>query len=209
MKFNSTHSIAVSWANNLNRRVNKEGIDFQKMVLGLEILLHNIPKLILVVVVAAGLGILLQSLITMATFACLRRYIGGLHAKNGIRCTIMSLVMFVAIPFSMQAVYIDRITLSIFFLLSSLVLYGYSPADTESRPIIGKIKRKRLKIKSITACFFLFLTALVLQNKAFYVLIVLGVTYGVIAILPITYTILGRSVNNYEKHEGSISNESR
>jgi len=201
MKLHSTHSIAMSWATNLNQYVKREGTDFNKMVLGLEILLHNIPKLILVAVIATALGILQQSLITLATFACIRRYAAGLHARSGFKCTLMSLLMFVAIPFAVQFININLITMTMIFLLSSFAIYRYAPADTDARPIIGKAKRKRLKTKSLTACICLFFVALALQNEALYALVVLGVTYGVIAILPITYTILGRSVNNYENHE--------
>ena len=91
--------MALSWANALNQRTKKEGSDFQKMVLGLEILLHNIPKLILMVVLSAVLGILMQTFIIWIPFAIVRRYASGLHAQNGITCTIMTLLMFVAVPY--------------------------------------------------------------------------------------------------------------
>ena len=55
-------------------------------------------------------------------------------------------------------------------LFSSLAIYVYFSADTKARPIIGKAKRQKLKIKSVAACVFLLLMALMLQNEAFYVL---------------------------------------
>ena len=201
MKTDMLHSIAVSWVGCLNRYVKKEGTDLQKMVLGMEIFLHNIPKLVLMVFVAYLVGILPQSLLAWLSFAIVRRYASGLHASNSIVCMLMTLVMFVAVPYVIQDTYMSVWILLLTFAIIGLGLYRYAPADTLAQPIIGQRKRARLKRGALTASLFLLISALVLNNGAFNAMIVSGALYALVAVLPLTYKILGRSMNNYEKYE--------
>jgi len=195
------HSIAIKCVSSLNRHVKKEGADVQKMVLGVEIFLHNIPKLVLTVLISALLGILPLTLLTWLPFACIRRYASGLHASNNIACTLTTLLMFVAMPYLMQGTHTNIGVLFLVFGLVGIGLYKYAPADTKARPILGKAKRARLKKKSVIASVCMLAFALVLRNGAFYVLISTGAVYALITVLPATYTILGRSKNNYEQYE--------
>jgi len=201
LKKDILHDLSVSWATQLNRYVNREGVDFQKMVLGLEIMLHNVPKMVLMVVMAFALGILPQTLAVWFPFVLLRRYASGLHASGSIRCTIVSLLMFVAIPYVLWGLYIDEAFLSIALMGTAFMMYKYAPADTAERPIIGKLKRVRLKKKAVVACCFLLALTLLFLREEFYVLIVTGAFFVVVTIMPLTYRVLRRSMNNYEKFE--------
>jgi accessory gene regulator B len=195
--------MAVTWTSKLNRYVHKEGLELRKMTLGMEIILHNIPKLVLMVSVAALLGILLHTVITWFAFACIRRYASGLHASNGITCTLMTLLMFVAAPFALQVTYVD-ISVAVLLLMFALIgfaLYLYAPADTAARPILGEKKRARLKKKTVTSSIIVLALTLVFLDEAFYGHVVLGASYVVLTVLPLAYRILGRSMNNYEQYE--------
>ena len=194
MKASYTHTLAVAWTSSLNRYVQKEGIDLQKMTLGLEIILHNIPKLVLMTATAAFWGILPQTMITWLSFACIRRYSSGLHASNGITCTFMTLLMFVAAPIALQNLYIGATTLTAIFAIIGLALYKYAPADTASRPILGSKKRARLKKKAVVTSTIVLALSLLFVDSIYYVNIVTGAIYTVIVALPLTYQILGRSM---------------
>jgi len=171
------------------------------MILGLEIVLHNVPKLILLVVVSNFMGILPHSTITWLSFACIRRYASGLHARNSITCTVMTLLMFAAIPYALQDMYLYGEILILIFVVISLMLYKFAPADTASRPILGKRKRAKLKVKAVASSIFLLILTIIFSTESFYVLTAVGAIYAVIAILPCTYFILRRSLNNYEQFE--------
>ena len=202
MKKISTYSLSVALTHKINQHVQREGKDLQKMLLGMQILLHNIPKMILIITVSYFLGILPQTLITWFSFAIIRSYASGLHANNGITCAIMSLIMFVAIPYSLQGIYIiNAAALVLFFVIAMFGLYKYAPADTAARPIIGKNKRVRLKKRALAASIVLLVIALLFLNENHYVLVTTGVSYALICILPITYKLMKRSMNNYEQHE--------
>jgi accessory gene regulator B len=202
LKTVTVNSLATACAECLNRNlsVKKENTDYLKMVYGLESIFHNVPKLILMIIFSALLGILPQTFITLLPFALIRRYAAGVHAKNSISCALMSLIMFVAVPFLAKGIYVNAAIMFLSLAFVAFIMYRYAPADTEARPILGNMKRKKLKRKAIIACAFLPVLALIL-HETFYVLIVTGAIYAAIAVLPVTYNFLGRSINNYEQYE--------
>lgn len=201
MKAYSINRIALCCATCLNRSLNKEGSDFQKMVLGLEILLHNLPKMILLIGVALMLNMLPLAIVTWLPFAVMRTFAAGLHAKNSINCTVSTLFMFIVAPYFAYGFYLNIFSLLLVFAVVMLVLYKYAPADTAARPILGKIKRARLKKKSLISCALILAFALIFLNETFYVLIALGAIYTAVVVSPITYKILKRRMNNYEQYE--------
>ena len=201
MKEDVIHSWSAAWVNNLNRHANKEGIELKKMILGMEILLHNMPKMVLMMAIAVYLSILPQTLVTWLSFIVIRRNSGGLHAGNSITCTIMTLLMFVAVPYALTEIQIGIGAFLLIFAVIGLGLYRYSPSDTAARPIIGKKKRARLKKGAVAACVFILALGLLLRNEMLYGLFTAGALYALIAVLPFTYKILGESMNNYESYE--------
>lgn len=84
------------------------------------------------------------------------------------------------------------------------ILNRYVP-DTAARPILGKKKRAKLKKKAAIASGFVLSLALILRftlnDQIFYSLVALGAMYAVVSVLPVTYMLLGRSMNNFEKFE--------
>jgi len=57
------HKSALCFASKLNLYIGKEGLDFKKMLLGTEILLINISKLVVMYLLAAMLGVLLYTVV--------------------------------------------------------------------------------------------------------------------------------------------------
>ena len=171
------------------------------MTLGIEIILHNIPKMVLLVVIALPLGILPQAMIMFFVFAAFRRSASGLHANSAMTCTLVTLLQFAAVPYALQGIYINVEVLLIVFALVGLGMYKYAPADTAARPLLGGKKRARLKKEAIVTSGLLLALALVLRNEALYSLFAMGAVYALIAILPLTYKILGKSMNNYKSYE--------
>ena len=201
MTENIIHTIALNLTDKLNTHANKEGIDLLKMTLGIEIFLINIPKIIFILIISMVLGILPQTLTVFLSFAVIRRYACGLHAKKSITCTLVSMLMFVAVPYVLNGIEVNLLALTLIFIVVIILLYKYAPADTDARPIIGQKQRKLLKKKAIIASAVLFLLALSMDDGGINLWVAIGMVYGVVAILPHTYKILGRSVNNYEEYE--------
>ena len=205
MKADITHSLAVRWTSRLNRRVNKEGTDLQKMILGVEILLHTIPKLVLVVVSALILGILPQVLATWIPFEILRKYVRGLHAGSNFSCTIVSLVAFVAVPYAVQNIEVHVGILLLTYVLVGIGVYKYAPADTAARPVIGEKQRGMLKKKALGVTIIIPVLTVILLDNTWYILVAIGAALALVFILPVTYRVMGRTINNYERYERQLT----
>ncbi|MDP4145187.1 MAG: accessory gene regulator B family protein [Bacillota bacterium] len=188
----------------VNKRLNKEGLELQKMKLGFEILLINISKFIVIFAVAAVFNLLLEVSIMTLTFALIRKNAFGLHSKSSIVCTISSVIMFVLGSYLSSYIKLNNYAVLVTFLMTNLLLYKYSPGDTESHPLLGEKLRNKLKRDSVLTGIFLMLIALIIPNGTIKTLISLAVAYEVISILPITYKILKRGYKNYEKYERAI-----
>ena len=186
----------------INRHTNKEGLELEKMVLGMEIFLINVSKLIIIYSLAAWLGILMLTFATHVAFAVVKRYSFGLHAQNSTVCTVVSCSMFVFIPLLLSDLRIDNnVVVAAVFAAVIFVLYRYAPADTKARPIIGARLRKQLNRRAVVCGMSVAATALLIPNESLKLSLVLGAVYQSISILPITYKILRRSERNYENYE--------
>ena len=196
-----TQKMAQHLVDSINVYARKEGLELQKMVLGMEILLLNISKLIIIYVLAYWCGILDKTFIIHASFALVKRYSFGLHALNSTVCTLVSCCLFVVIPLLISDVGIhNKIVIAIFpFII--FALYRYAPADTKARPLIGTMLRKSLKKKAVVCGVVVMAIALLIPNESIKLLLVLGAVYQSIFILPLTYKILKRSERNYEEYE--------
>lgn len=185
----------------LNRHLNKEGLELQKMKLGIEILLINISKLIIIMLVSIYFSLLKQTVFMLIVFAIMRRNAFGLHAKNSVVCIIMSLIMFVFGAYLSSFIELNNYVVFIVFIIMSFLFYKYAPADTEKHPLLGPKLRNKLKRNSVISCILLMIIVLLIHNSEIKTLNIFAVSFEVISILPITYKILKRSWKNYEKYE--------
>ena len=184
----------------LEKNLEFDDIEKEKLYLGIISILINVIKTSLICLIALITGCLKETLFMILVFFCLRVTAAGLHAKSNFDCTIISLIAYIG--GSNLAIYmpINRGGIIICILLT-IALYKYSPADTSNKPIIGKEVRKKLKLKTLkTAIIFLTLNLITLNIKLVN-LTMYAMLFQVISILPITYKLLKRSYNNYERYE--------
>lgn len=197
-----TESLASTMAERMNKERDGEYIDYLKMKLGLEMLLINLAKIGLVYGVALTFHLMWQTLIMHGAYFAIRRTAFGLHANNSIICSILSLALFIGIPFlSQNYIMLDNYMVGILGFIFTALLYRYAPADTDKFPLLGKERREKLRRITVTACLIIVLIALVCPSPVVKSLLMLGVMSQVIMVLPITYKLLKRSYNNYENYE--------
>lgn len=176
-----------------------------KMKLGIEIILINLSKLIVIFLVAAQVNLLKESLFMILVFASIRKSSFGLHAQNSIVCTITSLTIDVFGAFISYYITLNNFMVFIIFVFINICLYRYAPADTENHPLIGKKLRQNLRRQSVTVGIILMILTLIIQNPTVKAMIIIATGAQVISILPITYRILNRGYKNYEKYERGIN----
>lgn len=187
--------------NKINSYLHKEGLELQKMKLGLEILLINISKFFIIFTIASIFNLLKESLLMTLVFASIRRNAFGLHAKNSFICTLVSLNIFVVGAYLSYYLKFNNYTTFIIFTIVNILLYKYAPADTENHPLLGANLRNKRKKEAVITGIVLMIIALLIPNNIVKTLMSLSAISAVIIILPITYSLLKRRYKNYEQYE--------
>ena len=201
MEAKAIYTLSQNLAHWLNRYTNKEGLEFTKMAIGIEVILINISKLVIMYLIAIILGVVVQTLFIHGAYIMIKRYSFGLHALNSTVCTIVSCLLFVAVPWFVFGIMINNVMVLTVFPFIILSMYLYAPADTKARPIIGSKRRSRLKWKAVVSALLLMVITIAIPNESVKLLLTLGAVYQVISILPLTYKILKRSEKNHEQFE--------
>ncbi|MCR3758932.1 accessory gene regulator B family protein [Clostridium felsineum] len=200
-KLNFVEKLSQDVAIKLNKHLKKEGIELVKLKFGLEVIFINIFKLIILFLVAYYCKLLKETVIMLVVFGCLRSNAFGLHAKNSIVCTLMSLLMFVLGGYLSRYLMFNNYIVVISFCIVILFLLKYAPGDTEAHPLVGEKLRNRLKKNAVIIGVLLMVVALIVPDKEIKTCIILSGFYETISILPITYKILKRRYKNYYEFE--------
>jgi len=194
-------SLASRMALWMNKERQGDHIDYLKMKLGIETILTNVTKGIIVYGIAIILGLFLQTLILHVAYMVVRRYSYGLHANSSTVCSVISVILFIGTPILCQYIPFTSLIVIGCGLLFITLLYLYAPADTDKSPIIGAERRRSLRIKSIVACSVITGVAFLYPDPFIKSLLMLGMAIQIVMILPLTYKLLKRSVKNYEQYE--------
>ncbi len=117
---------------------NGDDLTYKKIKYGLDVIFINISKFLIVFLSALILGIFKEVLILSVGMIVIRRYAFGVHAKSSFVCTILTFAMTIGGVYIVKQINCTNYVLIGVFLLTSLILSIYAPADTEKRPIIGE-----------------------------------------------------------------------
>ena len=193
--------MAQSLALWINGYAQKDELALKKMTYSLEVILLGVTKYIVIYTLAFLTGLLFQAVVVHFAFGFIKRYSFGLHARSSIVCTVVCCILFVGVPWGLAGFGIGNHIVVPLFTCITYFLYKYAPADTKAYPLIGKERRATLKRKAVCSGLIIMVIAFLLPNENMKLLLALGAGIQTIAILPITYKILRRSVRNYEVYE--------
>lgn len=185
----------------LERHLDFTDIERDKLYYGVITLLINIIKSTFIFCIALFLGMIKEVLIIAVIIASLRLTSSGLHAKSNLMCTVITLVAYIGSSILSRNLSINYQIAFIICIVLTFILFRYSPADTENRPILGKEQRRKLKIQTLIIALIILIINFIVSNNLILNLTMYAMIVQTIAILPITYKILKRSCNNYEKYE--------
>lgn len=142
-----------NWMNHINQRSGEEN---QVIQYGLELLLDNLLKFLLIEIMGILIGKGWQTLIVLFSFCGLRLQAGGKHAKTGIGCGL-SMIAIWAISILGDSFYkINLIMLGYIYMICSGIVVSCVPRTINIEYFTLQEKRKK-KLYS-----FLFLTGLLL-----------------------------------------------
>lgn len=204
VQMNWIESLANKAALWINQERKGEHIDYLKMKLGIEMILINLSKSIFVYGVAIICHLFVEVLLIHSAYYAIRRVAFGLHANSSTQCTVISMVIVLAEAYLCQFIILNNYIILGLGILLAILIYRYAPADTDKFPLIGQKRRQKLRNKAVITCCVIVLLTYIIPNTLVKSLLLSGVFTQVVLILPITYKILKRSVNNYEKYEREI-----
>lgn len=176
---------------------------------GIQLLLGEVPKMIILFALGFVLGIGWYTLIAFIAIMPYRAASGGFHLKSHLGCILGT-----------SAFYYGNVYLSKFILLSSIQKYSliigalilgiimvhlYAPADTESVPIISKNERRKKKILSYITLIVTLFVATIIQDNIISNIFIFGVIIQSTMISKIAYKIT-KNEYGYEVYQKQTIN---
>ncbi|MRF36016.1 accessory regulator AgrB [Staphylococcus sp. KY49P] len=162
-----------NFAKNLQLRNNLDHIEYLKMRLGMQVLVNNFFKAIVIYGVSILCHMFLYTLTVHLSFFIIRHFAHGAHAKNSLACYIESLIYFVLLPWIVGYIQVPSLLMYPLALIGLIIISIYAPSATKKQPIPEQL-RKGKKIKSICVTLILLLISLFL-NEPYQQLVLLGI----------------------------------
>ena len=168
---------------------------------GLQVIIGEIPKGIIIFLIAYLLGIFKLTLIAVLIIAPYRCFSGGIHMKTHIGCIIATLVIYsgsaIIGKYIVLTGMIKYIIAFCVWTFCMVMIKLYAPADTENVPILRKQERKQKQFFSYIILTVEFIIALIINNSVITSIIIFGDLIQTLTITRIAYNI----TNNKYGHE--------
>ena len=138
----------------LTKRIRKEmpEIDDERAEVinyGLQNIVGEIPKILLLFIIATVLGMLKEVLFMFIVLTPYRGASGGFHLKTHLGCILGTTIFYCGIVFLSQHIVLENITkyiwIGIIWIFGMIMIKLYAPADTENVPILSEKDRKKKK----------------------------------------------------------------
>lgn len=161
---------------------------------GLEIIIGEIPKLILLVVVAIILKIGWLVVFAYLTMLPYKVMAGGFHLKTNIGCLIGTFTVYygnvlISKYMVIEPIYLKYIIIIATWIFSIIMISLYAPADTINLPILRKKERKTKKILSYIFATIMLIGSLVIKNNTLANILLINVIVESICISRLAYKI--------------------
>ena len=160
---------------------------------GLQNIIGVLPKGIIILLIAYGLGIFKLTLISILIIAPYRVVSGGVHMKTHIGCIIYTLLLYSGSAllgkYIILAGNIKLIVAITIWAFCMIMIKLYAPADTENLPILRKKERKQKQIFSYIILTFEFLIAIIIKNSTISGIIIFGDFVQTLTITRIAYKL--------------------
>ena len=187
----------------LTNRIRKEmpEIDDERaeiIMYGLQNIIGELPKGIIILIIAYFLGIFKLTLISILIIAPYRGLSGGVHMKTHIGCIVYTLILYSGSALLGKYIILTGIskyiTAFIVWTFCMIMIKLYAPADTENVPILMKKERKQKQIFSYIALTVEIIIAIFISNTTIAGIIIFGDFIQTLTITRFAYKI------NYNKY---------
>ena len=160
---------------------------------GLQNIIGELPKGIIILLIAYLLGLFKLTLLAVLFVAPYRCVSGGVHMKTHIGCIIYTLILYSGTALiGKYVVLTGTIKYVITFMIWSfciIMIKLYAPADTENVPILRKKERLQKQIFSYIILTVEFIIALTINNSVITSIIIFGSLIQTFTITRFAYNI--------------------
>lgn len=182
----------------LTNRIRKEmpEVDDEQaeiIMYGLQNIIGELPKGIIILVIAYFLGIFKLTLMSVLIIAPYRCFSGGVHMKTHIGCIIYTLILYSGSALLGKYIALVGITKYIVafvvWTFCMIMIKLYAPADTENVPILREKERKQKRIFSYIILTVEFVIAVLINNTTIAGIIIFGDLIQTLTITRLAYKI--------------------
>ena len=182
----------------LTKKIRKEmpEVDDERaevIMYGLQNIIGELPKGIIILIIAYILGIFKLTVISILIIAPYRCVSGGVHMKTHIGCIIYTLLLYSGSSLLGKYIVLTgnvKIMLAIaIWIFCMIMIKLYAPADTENLPILRKKERKQKQILSYIIITSEILIAIFIKNKTISGIIIFGDFIQTLTITRIAYKV--------------------
>lgn len=182
----------------LTKKIRKEmpEVDDERaevIMYGLQNIIGELPKGIIILMIAYILGIFKLTVIAILIIAPYRCVSGGVHMKTHIGCIIYTLLLYSGSSLLGKYIVLTgnvKIMLAIaIWIFCMIMIKLYAPADTENLPILRKKERKQKQILSYIIITSEILIAIFIKNTTISGIIIFGDFIQTLTITRIAYKV--------------------
>ena len=182
----------------LTKKIRKEmpEVDDERaevIMYGLQNIIGELPKGIIILIIAYILGIFKLTVISILIIAPYRCVSGGVHMKTHLGCIIYTLLLYSGSSLLGKYIVLTgnvKIMLAIaIWIFCMIMIKLYAPADTENLPILRKKERKQKQILSYIIITSEILIAIFIKNTTISGIIIFGDFIQTLTITRIAYKV--------------------
>ena len=182
----------------LTNRIRKEmpEVDDERaeiIMYGLQNIIGELPKGVIILLIAYLLGIFKLTLTAVLIIAPYRCFSGGVHMKTHMGCIIYTLILYSGSALLGKYIILTGIAKYIiafvFWTFCMIMLKLYAPADTENVPILREKERKQKQIFSYIVLTVEFIIAVFISSTTISGIIIFGDFIQTLTITRLAYKI--------------------
>lgn len=176
---------------------------------GLQLIIGEIPKMILLFGLSFLLGIGWYMVFAYIAIIPYRTVSGGFHLHTHLGCIISTIVFFYGDIIISKYLILNEIQkymlVALCLVFGLLMISMYAPADTEEVPIISKKERKTKKILSYIILIITLGISLFIQNQVLSNILIIGTILQSISISRVAYK-LTKNKYGHELYKKQLEN---
>lgn len=175
---------------------------------GMQLIIGEIPKILITFAIAYILGVLKYTLITLLILMPYRGSSGGVHLRTHIGCIVSTTLYYCGVALLAKYIVIaqnlEYILALAIWIFGMIMVKLYAPADTENVPILRKSERKQKQILSYITLTVGIIIAIVVKDSAISNILLFGNLIQSIMITRLAYKLTG-SKYGYEAYQEEAS----